>query len=86
MSELSRLRGSEGYVICSNVSTKCLPKNTLNSLGRNGFKNYQFSAVYHGSTNCIFSEKKLLIWVKSAAFLHFSESARVVIQGLTYNI
>ena len=42
MSELSRLRGSEGYVICADVSTKCLPKNARNPLGRKGFSFSRF--------------------------------------------
>ena len=42
MSKLSRLREGEGCETCEDVSTKCLPKNARNPLGRKGFSFSRF--------------------------------------------
>ena len=49
MSEFSPLGGNEGYEICDDVSTKCLPKNALKPLGRKGFRITSFWM----STTCL---------------------------------
>ena len=80
MSELSRSRGSEGYVICDDASTRCLPKNALNPLGRKGFR---FSRFHQSTVRLpiqLFTPKGARVRENRAPFRYFFRPVRGVIQ------
>ena len=80
MSELSRSRGSEGYVICDDVSTKCLPKNALKPLGRKGFSFSRFHQSTMRLPIRLFIPKGARFCRNRAPFRHLFTPVRGVIQ------